>query len=144
MPFTNLFVALQQGTVDGQDNGASLTYNARLFEAQRHMTLTNHTYAMGAIAVSQRYWNGLSPENQTIVADTAREIAADQIAASRAATSDFVARTEAAGVGVIRPSDEAMAGFAALGQKGWEQLTPVYGEERITELRNEIAALNAE
>ncbi len=144
MPFTNLFVALQQGTVDGQDNGASLTYNARLFEAQRYMTLTNHTYAMGAIAVSQRFWNRLSPENQTIVTDTAREIAAEQITASRAASSDFVARIEAAGVEVIRPSDEALAAFAEMGQKGWDQLTPVYGEERITALRAEIAALKDE
>ena len=67
MPFNNLFVALQQGTVDGQDNGASITFNSRLFEAQRHMTLTNHVYAMGAITVSQRFWAGLSEADKTIV-----------------------------------------------------------------------------
>ena len=141
MPFTNLFVALQQGTVDGQDNGASLTYNARLFEAQRYMTLTNHTYAMGAIAVSKRFWDRLSPETQGIIKETATEVAADQIAASRTATEDFVTKIEAGGVAVVRLDGAAMTSFVDAGHKGWDALIPVYGEERISDLRGELEAI---
>lgn len=141
MPFTERFGALQQGTVDGQDNGASLTYNACLFEAQRYMTLTNHTYVMGAVAVSKRFWDRLSPETQEVISETAREVAVDQIAASRAATEGFIAKIEVAGIEVIRPDADAMNSFVEAGHEAWDQLLPVYGEERVSVLRQEVDAV---
>lgn len=141
MPFNNLFVALQQGTVDGQDNGASITFNSRLFEAQKYMTLTNHTYAMGAVTVSQRFWAGLSDAQKAIVKTAAQEASQEEIKANRQAIAGFVDKMKAAGIEVTTPTAEAMAGFAKAGQVGWERLTPVYGEARIAELKKEIAAI---
>src|SRR5690606_15108791 len=83
MPFADLFTALQQATVDGQDNGASITFNSRLFEAQKFMTQLNHVYAMGTITASNRAWGRLSEEQKKIVADTAVEVAREQIANNR-------------------------------------------------------------
>nr|WP_042671632.1 TRAP transporter substrate-binding protein [Methylobacterium sp. B34] len=143
MPFNNLFVALQQGTVDGQDNGASITFNSRLFEAQRYMTLTNHVYAMGAITVGQRFWGGLSEANKAIVKTAAEEVARDEVQANRASIAGFIDRMKAAGFEVVAPSTEAMAGFAKAGQVGWERLTPIYGAERIAALRREVDAVRA-
>lgn len=140
MPFNNLFVALQQGTVDGQDNGASITFNSRLFEAQRHMTLTNHVYAMGTITVSQRFWSGLSEANKAIVKAAAEEVARDEIKANRAAIAGFIDKMKAAGLEILTPTPEAMDGFVKAGQVGWERLTPVYGEARIAALRKEVDA----
>lgn len=141
MPFNNLFVALQQGTVDGQDNGASITFNSRLFEAQRYMTLTNHVYAMGAITVSQRFWSSLSDANKTIVKAAAEEAAAEEVKANRAAIAGFIDKMKAAGIEVIEPNTAAMAGFAKAGQVGWERLTPIYGEARVAELKKEVEAV---
>lgn len=74
MPFPELFTGLQQGTVDGQDNGASITYNSRLFEAQKFMTTTNNVYAMGAVTVSERTWSKLSEAQKKIMQDTAHRL----------------------------------------------------------------------
>lgn len=144
MPMPNLFVALQQGTVDGQDNGASITYNSRLFEAQKYMTLTNHVYAMGAITVSKRFWDGLDQAQRKIVTQAAQEAAREGIARNRAATSAFLDKIKAGGVAVVTPTPEAMAEFAKVGQIGWEKLTPIYGADRIAELKKEIAAARGE
>jgi tripartite ATP-independent transporter DctP family solute receptor len=140
MPMPNLFVALQQGTVDGQDNGASITYNSRLFEAQRYMTLTNHVYAMGAVTISARLWNSLKEDKRAIVQQAALEAAQQGNALNRAANNDFLQKLRAGGVSIITPSQEAMADFARVGQIGWQKLESVYGADRIAELKREMAA----
>ncbi len=144
MPMPNLFVALQQGTVDGQDNGASIVFNSRLFEAQKYMTLTNHVYAMGAITVSKRFWDRLSEEQRAIVTRAAQEAAQEGIARNRAANATFIEKIKAGGVEVVTPTPEAMAEFARIGQIGWQKLEAVYGAERIAELKKEIAAARGE
>ncbi|HQQ69182.1 MAG TPA: TRAP transporter substrate-binding protein, partial [Alicycliphilus sp.] len=97
MPFSNLFVALQQGTVDGQDNGASLTYSSRLFEAQKYMTLTNHVYAMGAVTASQRFWGKLSEKQREVITQAAREAAAEEVKNSRAMNNEYLEKIAASG-----------------------------------------------
>jgi tripartite ATP-independent transporter DctP family solute receptor len=141
MPFPELFTALQQGTVDGQDNGASITYNSRLFEAQKFMTETNHVYAMGAIASSQRLWGRLSDSQKKILKDTAHEVATKEIAANRALHDDYMKKIAAAGVTVTTLSPEALAEFRKIADRVWTSLEPVYGKERVAALRQEVKAL---
>ena len=143
MPMPDLFVALQQKTVDGQDNGASITYNSRLFEAQKFMTLTNHVYAMGAVTASKRIWNGLTAKQREIIAACAKEAAAEEVQKSRAQNKDFLAKIAAGGVAVTTLTPEEMAEFVKIGQMGWEKLAPIYGADRISELKREIAAAKA-
>lgn len=140
MPFPELFTGLQQGTVDGQDNGPSITYNSRLFEAQKHMTLTNHVYAMGAVVASERFWGRLSDEQQKIVIETAREVTARQVEHNREMNRGFVEKIRAAGVQVVEPPPEAMEEFRDFGRAQWDTLGKVYGAERVEALRAEIAA----
>ena len=141
MPFPELFVALQQGTVDGQDNGVSLTWNSRLFEAQDFMTLSNHVYATGTMTVGAGFFADLSEPQKDAVRGCAETAAADQIVANRAANDEFVAKLKEAGIPVVVLSPEAMAEFVALGQSLWDGFADTYGAERIKALRAEVAQL---
>lgn len=143
MPFPELFVALQQGTVDGQDNGPSLTYTSRLFEAQKYMTLSNHSYGASSITVSERFWQKLSPEQQEILSRIAREVAAEQIAANRDEVQGYIAKMREAGIEVFEPEGEAMAAFAALGRGVWDKLAETYGEERMGTVRAALESFEA-
>ena len=138
IPFPELFTALQQGTVDGQDNGPGLTYNSRLFEAQQYMTLTNHRYAMGAVSVSQRLWDRLSESERTMLRDTASEVAARQIERNRNLNREFIEKIRAAGVEVVELDEQEMAKFRKLGRAQWDKRASVYGAERISALRAEL------
>ncbi|MGS4944495.1 TRAP transporter substrate-binding protein [Meridianimarinicoccus sp. RP-17] len=138
MPFPELFVALQQGTVDGQDNGASITYNSRLFEAQPHMTLTNHVYAMGAVTAGQRFWDGLPEAQKTAIQQCSDEATAQQIKDNRALNGEFLANIEEGGTAVVTLSDAEMARFVEVGRSLWSELEDVYGAERIEALRAEV------
>ena len=67
MAFTELFTALQQRTVDAQDNGAELTWQTKFYEVQSHYTYTKHIYSPYLILMSMEKFEGLTPEQQEIV-----------------------------------------------------------------------------
>ncbi|MBO5329556.1 TRAP transporter substrate-binding protein [Anaerotignum sp.] len=67
MAFTELFTALQQKTVDAQDNGAELTWQTKFYEVQSHYTYTKHIYSPYLILMSKEKFDGLTPEQQEIV-----------------------------------------------------------------------------
>jgi tripartite ATP-independent transporter DctP family solute receptor len=140
MPFPELFTALQQKSVDGQDNGASITYESRLFETQKYMTLTNHVYAMGTVASSSKFWAKLSEAEKKVLLDTAAEVTKKQIQKNRELNAEFLRKIEASGIKVTRPSAQAMAEFEKVGQRVWDKLADTYGSDRIAALRQEAAA----
>lgn len=76
MAFTELFTALQQGTVDGQDNGAELTWQSKFCEVQKYYVYTKHIYSPYIILMSQERFNELTPEQQEIVLKVSDEAVA--------------------------------------------------------------------
>ena len=76
MAFGEVFTALQQGTIDGQENPYEMIYANSLYEVQKYMILTRHVRAMIWFGVSEKFWKTFSPEQQKIFADTAVEAAA--------------------------------------------------------------------
>lgn len=144
MPFPELFTALQQGTVDGQDNGPAMTYNSRLFEAQKFMTILNHAYAIGAVVISDRAWNRLSDEDKQVVQEVAVKVAAEQVPKNRQMSDEYLANIEKSGVKIYRLSDEEMAPFVEAAARAWDKLEKTYGKEKIETLRAELVAMRGE
>jgi tripartite ATP-independent transporter DctP family solute receptor len=138
MPFPELFTALQQKTVDGQDNGAALTYESRLFETQKYMTTLQHVYAFGTFNAGAPLWAKLSEADRRILVTTAQEVGKRQVQKNREINDGFLKKLEQSGIKVTRPTDQAFAEFAKVGDTVWEKLTPVYGAERIKALREEV------
>ena len=62
LPFSEVYSALQQGVVDGQENTISNIYTKKFYEVQRYMTMTNHGYLGYLVVMSKRFWKRL-PDN---------------------------------------------------------------------------------
>jgi len=62
LPFSEVYSALQQGVVDGQENTISNIYTKKFYEVQRYMTMTSHGYLGYMVVMSKKFWNKL-PEN---------------------------------------------------------------------------------
>lgn len=73
MAFGELFTALQQGTVDGQENPVSHIWTKRFFEVQKYISLTGHTYSAEPLLISMITWNKLPADFQKAIADSASE-----------------------------------------------------------------------
>ena len=69
MAFSELYTALQQGTVDGQDNGVVLTYISKLYEVQKYYTFTKHLYAANGMVFSEAFYQSLPDDLKQVVTD---------------------------------------------------------------------------
>jgi C4-dicarboxylate-binding protein DctP len=59
MAFSEVYQGLQTGVVDGQENTLSNIYTQKMYEVQKHMTLSNHGYIGYIVVVGKPFWNGL-------------------------------------------------------------------------------------
>ena len=85
LPFPEVYAALEQKAIDGQENPVATIKGAKLFEVQKYMTLTNHQYNPQSIVVSKKFWDTLSALDKKILQDAAAESIAYQRTQSRAA-----------------------------------------------------------
>ncbi|MDW4499984.1 TRAP transporter substrate-binding protein [Sulfitobacter sp. D35] len=75
MSFSEVFVALQTGVIDGQENPLTNIAGAKLQEVQKYLSLSNHVYSPAYPTVGVSVFEKLDPEIQTILAETAQEVA---------------------------------------------------------------------
>ena len=76
MAFGELFTALQQKTIDGQENPLAIIDTSKFYEVQTYLTLSQHFYAPTPVLMSKDYFDKLPEEYQTIIVDCAKEAAA--------------------------------------------------------------------
>jgi len=62
MAFSEVYTALQQGVVDGEENTVSNKYTQKMHEVQKHMTMSDHGVVMYAVIVNKKFWEGLPPD----------------------------------------------------------------------------------
>lgn len=84
LPFPELYAALEQKAVDGQENPVATIKGAKLYEVQKYMTLTNHQYNPQSVVISKKFWDSLSAADKKILQDAAHESAQFQRTQSRA------------------------------------------------------------
>lgn len=73
IPWSELYGALQQKVVDGQENPLSMIEQAKLFEVQKYLTIDGHTLGVLPITVNEKAYQSLSPEYKNIVKDSAQQ-----------------------------------------------------------------------
>src|SRR2546430_5768428 len=119
MAFTEVFTALQQGTVDGQENPLSVITAAKLDQVQKFLSLTGYVYSPALILMSKAQWDKLSAADKQAFSEAAKEA----VKANRARIDDDEKRAvgdlRAKGMTVIDTLDKAPFQNA---------LTPVYGD----------------
>ncbi|WP_018404105.1 TRAP transporter substrate-binding protein [Marinobacter gelidimuriae] len=75
MAWTEALTAMQQGTIDGQENPANVIHSFKLYETQDYMTLSRHTYAPAIFVMGLPVWNKLPEAAQAVVVQAAQEAA---------------------------------------------------------------------
>ncbi|MFC3570820.1 TRAP transporter substrate-binding protein [Paracoccus sp. TOH] len=98
MAFSELYIALQQGVVDGQENPLINIHSSKLHEVQPYISLTHHKYEATPFLASKMIFDTLSAEDQQIVRDAAKEAGALNRQMVREQTEALQAEMEAAGV----------------------------------------------
>lgn len=105
--FAELYVALQQGVVDGQENPLVNIHASKLYEVQKHLALTSHQFQMTPLLMSRRSWDRLSEADRKAVQEAAAEATALQRRLSREADEKVLAELKAKGMQVTTPDKAA-------------------------------------
>ncbi|TVM32243.1 TRAP transporter substrate-binding protein [Oceanidesulfovibrio marinus] len=74
MSFGEVFTALQQGTVDGQENPYALIYNCKFFEVQKYISNTRHIFTSYIPVINKEFLDDLSDEEREIILTTGKEM----------------------------------------------------------------------
>ena len=98
--FAELYVALQQGVVDGQENPLANVASAKLYEVQKYLSLTGHKYEATPFVISKRSWERLSPADQKVFTEAAAEATQLQRKLSKEADDKLAAELKSKGVQV--------------------------------------------
>jgi len=124
--FQEVYLALANKTVDGQDNPVATTYAAKFFEVQSHVALTKHIYASIMFAANPRSWSRMNDEQRAIVTEEA--VAAG--AAARKGVQEkegwFLGEMKKAGVAITQP---AVGPFRDKMAPAYDQLRKALGED---------------
>jgi len=109
LPFPELYAALEQGAVDGQENPLPTIQGAKLNEVQKYLTLTNHQYNPQSVVISKKFWDSLSADEKKVLQDAALESAKYQREQSRNLAAGILDNLKKAGMQVteLAPAEVA-------------------------------------
>ncbi len=106
MPFSEVFMALQTGVMDGQENPFTQIYNARLHEVQRFLSLTGHVYTPAYLTASLRHWAELDEDVRAVLQDTARQMQGFVYRQARRMDEQLLKALRGSGIEINRPDLE--------------------------------------
>jgi TRAP-type transport system periplasmic protein len=98
MPFAELYGALENKAVDGQENPYAVILSSKFYEVNKYVSETNHVYATNPVQISKRFWEKLSPTEQKLLQDAATEAQNYQRVVSREVSSKAVSELKAKGM----------------------------------------------
>ena len=133
MAFGELFTALQQGVVDGQENPAAHIYTARFFEVQKYISLTAHTYSAEPMLVSLAAWNKLPKDLQEKVQTAANESRDWQRDLCRQLEEGYWTKIQESGKSEINRDVDKQA-FADATRGVWAMFEKKVGKENIEKI----------
>lgn len=126
MAWTEALTAMQQGTIDGQENPVGVVYSFKLNETQTNMTMTRHTYAPAIFVMGMPKWSQLSEETQQIVRQAAQEAAEYERALNARLEGEQLQALKDAGMTVIENAD--LSAFSAAVQPVYEKYGEKFGD----------------
>ncbi len=129
LPVAELYTALETGVVDSQDHPIAVTLSFKFYEVQDYLSMTQHAYAALAFFMNLDTFEGLTPEQQQIVLDTAADAVAMQRELSETNEEERIAELEANGMQVNRDVDAAA--FQAATRPVWDNFVAENGEEMV-------------
>lgn len=95
MAFSEVFVGLQTGVLDGQENPLTNIYAAKFYEVQKYLSLTGHVYTPSYLTTGANQWNKLPADVREVLEKTARDVQGWMYAMGTQADQDLLDKLKA-------------------------------------------------
>ena len=105
--FTELYMALQTGVVQGQENPVPTIHAQKFYEVQNQIVLTNHTVHMGSVHVSEKNWQKIPAEDQKLILEVFEEYRPEIDKRIESQSISLLEEMKAKGSKIVTPDVEA-------------------------------------
>ncbi|KAF0282876.1 TRAP transporter substrate-binding protein [Spiribacter roseus] len=126
MAWTEALTAMQQGTIDGQENPVNVIHSFELNETQTHMTLSRHTYAPAIFVMGMPVWSELPEPVQSVIEAAAQEAAEYERQVNEEMEAEQLAELKASGMEVVEDPD--LEAFRAAVDPVYDEYSDRFGE----------------
>lgn len=133
MTMSEVFTALQTGTVDGQENPIDVIYSSKLQEVQKYVTMWNYSYDPLILGMNKKLFDSLSDEDQEILKVAAENANQYQIDLARETEKEQIDDMEEAGVEFYYPTEEEIEAFKEKAQPIYDTYKEVWGEDLLNQ-----------
>jgi tripartite ATP-independent transporter DctP family solute receptor len=135
MPMTELFTALQQKIVDGQENPAPTLLTSGWYEVQKYVAITNHIIGPNMFIISEKFYQSLSPEQQKIFEEVAQETAAYEVDLMKKFEPQSIETLKQKGLEITYPDLKPFQEAVQTAYDKWYQKWPEF-KDIIERIRN--------
>ena len=132
--YTELYTSLQQGIVEGQDNGIFLSHSAKYYEVQDYYTLTNHIYAPAAFLINESFYQGLTDKHKEIIEKATTDARDYQRQLNADLRDERLQEMKDAGLQVTELSAEALEEFRTSAKEVYEDMKDVIDYDLLQEI----------
>lgn len=129
MNWSEVFTALQQGTIDGQENGYMVTNSNNLFEVQRYLTEWSYMYEANLWIANSSFWEGLKPETREYLQNKIDEICVYGRGLVEDGEADIKADFVAKGMEIYVPTEDEFNQFKEAVSSVIDEYKTLYGED---------------
>lgn len=138
LAYTELFTAMEQKVIDGQENPYGNMALDKFYEVQKYLTKTNHLYNPMGLVLSKKFYDQLDKEQQEIVKEAAKEASAHQRELNRKKSEEYLKILEDNGMKVTELSEKEMKKFEDKVQSVYADFSDEIGKEYLDEYLAEI------
>ncbi len=137
MAFGEVFSALQQGVVDGQENPWNTILTSKFYEVQKYASDTRHVYSPFIIMIGEKFFNSLSPQDQQIVQQAAYSARDYERKVSREFSDYAKQQLKDKGMKINDLSPSQMAAFRKAVQPVYDKWAPKIGKNLVAQVQKE-------
>ena len=141
MPFPELYTAMEQKAVDGQENPFSTILASKFSEVQKYLTITRHMYNPQAVIASKKFWGSLNPADQKAITEAMAEATVFQRSVSRSQADVALEDLKKAGMQVSEFSPAEVDKLRAKVKPVVEKHSEKVGADTVKEVYDTLAKL---
>ena len=133
--FGELYMALQQGTVDGQENPLSTIYNNKFYEVQKYVTVINYIWSEMALVMNKSFYDRLPPDVQKVLYEKGREVAPYARNLLMEEDKFLAKKLDESGMKVTVLSEEQILPFREATKSVIDMMEPKIGKDTIEKVK---------
>ena len=138
MPFPELYGALEQKAVDGQENPYSTVDSTKFYEVQKYLSVTKHKYTPLVLTLSKKFWDQLSADEKKVIQESAVEAAVYQRKANRDLNEKYLQSLKKVGMQINEIPAAELARMRAKVQPVVDKYSAQIGGTLVKDLYSEI------